>query len=119
MTVRGYDDQGRGVAVPGATVRLGSASATTDAAGVAELAVAGERAARADRDARRHGARLPRRGPRRMRRALAIATLLAALAAAGSGCGLGPGEEQASEGSLTVTRDFGAEPIGRKQRRPA
>ena len=50
-----------------------------------------------------------------MKRALAIATLLAALAAAGSGCGLGPGEQQASEGSLTVTRDFGAEPIGRKQ----
>ena len=50
-----------------------------------------------------------------MSRALAIATLLAALATAGSGCGLGPGEQQASEGSLTVTRDFGAEPLGRKQ----
>lgn len=49
-----------------------------------------------------------------MRRALAIATLLAALAGGGSGCGLGPGGQQASEGSLTVTRDFGAEPIGRK-----
>ena len=52
-----------------------------------------------------------------MRRALAIASLLAALAAlaaAVSGCGLGPGEEQASEGSLTVTRDFGAESLGRK-----
>jgi hypothetical protein len=49
-----------------------------------------------------------------MRRALAIASLLAALAAAGSGCGLGPGEQQASEGSLTVTRDFGAERLGRK-----
>ena len=50
-----------------------------------------------------------------MKRALAIAALLAALAAAASGCGFGPGEEQASEGSLTVTRDFGAEPIGRKR----
>ena len=39
VTVRGYDDQGRGVAVPGATVRLGSATATTDAGGIAELAV--------------------------------------------------------------------------------
>ena len=39
VTVRGYDDQGRGVAVSGATVRVGSASATTDAGGVAELAV--------------------------------------------------------------------------------
>ena len=49
-----------------------------------------------------------------MRRARALATLLAALAAAASGCGLGPGEERPSESSLTVTRDFGAEPIGRK-----
>jgi hypothetical protein len=40
VTVRGYDDQGRGVAVAGAAVRLGSASATTDAAGVALLTVA-------------------------------------------------------------------------------
>ena len=39
VTVRGYDDQGRGVAVPGATVTLGSATATTDAAGVAQVAV--------------------------------------------------------------------------------
>jgi hypothetical protein len=46
-----------------------------------------------------------------MRRALAAVAVLAALAA--SGCGLGPGEQTAGEGSLTVTRDFGAEPIGR------
>ena len=39
VKVRGYDDQGRGVAVAGATVRVGSASATTDAGGMAELAV--------------------------------------------------------------------------------
>ena len=39
VKVRGYDDQGRGIAVPGATVRVGSASATTDAGGMAELAV--------------------------------------------------------------------------------
>jgi len=49
-----------------------------------------------------------------MRRALAAASVLAVLAAAASGCGLGAGEETASEGSVTVTRDFGAEPIGRK-----
>ena len=49
-----------------------------------------------------------------MRRAFAAASLLAVLAAAASGCGFGPGEETASEGSLTVTHDFGAEPIGRK-----
>jgi hypothetical protein len=40
VTVRGYDDQGRGVAVAGATVTLGSATATTDASGVAQLVVA-------------------------------------------------------------------------------
>ena len=39
VTVRGYDDQGRGVAVPGATVTLGTATATTDATGVAQVTV--------------------------------------------------------------------------------
>jgi hypothetical protein len=39
VTVRGYDDQGRGLAVAGATVTLGAATATTDAAGVAQVAV--------------------------------------------------------------------------------
>ena len=48
-----------------------------------------------------------------MRRALASVAVLASLAAAASGCGLGPGEKTESEGSLTVTRDFGSEPIGR------
>jgi hypothetical protein len=37
IRVRGYDDQGRGIAVPGATVRVGSASATTDEGGTAVL----------------------------------------------------------------------------------
>jgi hypothetical protein len=39
VTVRGYDDQGRGITVAGATVTLGSATATTDAAGVAQVVV--------------------------------------------------------------------------------
>jgi hypothetical protein len=39
VTVRGYDDQGRGIAVAGATVRLGSASAVTGTDGSAELTV--------------------------------------------------------------------------------
>jgi hypothetical protein len=39
VTVRGYDDQGRGVPVPGATVTLGTAAATTDAAGAAQVTV--------------------------------------------------------------------------------
>ncbi len=39
VTVRGYDDYGRGVAAAGATVRLGSVTTTTDAKGVAVLTV--------------------------------------------------------------------------------
>ena len=39
VTVRGYDDNGRGVNVAGATVTLGSASATTAADGTATLTV--------------------------------------------------------------------------------
>jgi hypothetical protein len=39
VSVRGYDDQGKGVAVEGATVTLGSATAVSDAAGTAVLTV--------------------------------------------------------------------------------
>jgi hypothetical protein len=42
VTVRGYDDQGRGVAVEGATVTLGSATAVSDTAGAAVLTVPAE-----------------------------------------------------------------------------
>jgi hypothetical protein len=42
VTVRGYDDFGRGVAVAGATVTLGSATAVSDASGVALLTVPAE-----------------------------------------------------------------------------
>jgi hypothetical protein len=42
VTVRGYDDQGKGLAIQGATVTLGSASAVSDAAGVAVLTVPAE-----------------------------------------------------------------------------
>jgi hypothetical protein len=42
VTVRGYDDQGKGIAVEGATVRLGSATAISDAGGVALLTVPAE-----------------------------------------------------------------------------
>jgi hypothetical protein len=38
-TVRGYDDRGHGVAVAGATVKLGGATALTDANGVAHFVV--------------------------------------------------------------------------------
>ena len=46
VTVRGYDDEGRGVAVAGATVALGAASALTGPDGVATIAApaAGEHA---------------------------------------------------------------------------
>jgi hypothetical protein len=39
VTVRGYNDQGKGVGVQGATVRLGSATATTGLNGLAVLTV--------------------------------------------------------------------------------
>ena len=39
VTVRGHNDQGKGVGVQGATVRLGSATATTGIAGIAVLTV--------------------------------------------------------------------------------
>ncbi len=53
ITVRGYDDFGRGVPVEGATVRLGSATAVTGAAGTAALtapAQTGDLALEAERD---------------------------------------------------------------------
>ena len=37
VTVRGYDDNGNGVPVAGATVRLGSVTAVTDASGAAQV----------------------------------------------------------------------------------
>jgi len=39
VTVRGFNDQGKGVLVSGASVRLGSATATTGAGGIATLQV--------------------------------------------------------------------------------
>ena len=39
MTVRGYNDQGKGVGVQGATVRLGTATATSGLDGIAVLTV--------------------------------------------------------------------------------
>jgi uncharacterized membrane protein len=39
VRVRGYDDEGRGATVAGATVKLGAASQATDATGVAHFAV--------------------------------------------------------------------------------
>jgi hypothetical protein len=53
VTVRGYDDYGRGIAVEGATVTLGSAASVSGADGVAVLTVppdAGEHQLEATRD---------------------------------------------------------------------
>jgi hypothetical protein len=47
-----------------------------------------------------------------MRRPLAVLACLAAAALPVAGCGAGAGEQEAGEGSLTVTRDFGVESIG-------
>ena len=55
VTVRGYDDNGRGVVVAGATVRLGRAIAVTDASGVAQVTAPSAGTAPADRRARRDG----------------------------------------------------------------
>jgi hypothetical protein len=46
VTVRGYDDNGHGEPVAGATVRLGAAVATTDASGVAQVAAPASGSAR-------------------------------------------------------------------------
>ncbi|MGH2948968.1 MAG: hypothetical protein ACRDPC_22405 [Solirubrobacteraceae bacterium] len=54
VTVRGYDDLGRGVPVEGATVRLGTATALTGPDGTATL-VAGSRTGRVDLEAERDG----------------------------------------------------------------
>jgi hypothetical protein len=54
VTVRGYDDLGRGAAVAGATVRLGAASAVTGADGTAVLTVPAA-AGRVDLEAERAG----------------------------------------------------------------
>jgi hypothetical protein len=50
VTVRGYDDNGKGVLVEGATVRLGSATALTGADGVATLTVVEGGALEASKD---------------------------------------------------------------------
>ena len=50
-----------------------------------------------------------------MKRLLACLLGVAAVALPASGCGFGSGSKQASEGSLTVTRDFGSESLGRRR----
>ena len=122
MTVRGYDDQGRGVAVrrrDGAARLAPRRRRTPPASPTLTVPPAGP--ARLRRDARRHGPRVPaarcasdEARPRRSPRCSPCSPRPAP--AAGSGAG----EQQASERrQLTVTRDFGAERLGRTQRRRA
>jgi hypothetical protein len=46
-----------------------------------------------------------------VRRTLAPAIAVFVAAALGAGCGLGPGDESEGEATLTVTRDYGSEPM--------
>jgi hypothetical protein len=85
VTVRGYDDNGRGVNVADAAVTLGSATATTAADGTATLTVR-RRPAGSGSTATHAGmvAGVPARGRGVVKR-LAVVCLLAVLA---GGCGL-------------------------------
>ena len=94
VRVTGYDDNGRGVPVEGATVKLGPTRADRpDADGMAR----GHARARArygvTAEQGRPRALLPRAGGRGVRRAGARASL-AVTAAVLAGCGLGAGEER-------------------------
>jgi hypothetical protein len=42
---------------------------------------------------------------------IAVVSAAVAIAAAATGCGFGPGESSEGEATLTVTRDYGAEPV--------
>ena len=117
VRVFAYDEKGKPSRPPGE----GPGAAGRDRrrrprAGDAEAPAARSSARKRRRDPLRAGRRLRRGGSARARAdvraawhpAVAAALLLAALAAAG--CGLGPGEDVGSV-ELTVTRDFGAEPL--------
>ena len=109
VIVRGYDDQGRGKPIEGATVALGSSTATTGAGRRGHRHRPGLRPARAHGDRRRPRPLVPAGGHRRVKR-------LAVLSAArGSPFGrLRPrlGLEEPSDGALTVTQDFGESVLG-------
>ena len=50
-----------------------------------------------------------------MKRLLATLACVTAAALPAAGCGVGAGDEQTGDGTLTVTRDFGMESLGRKK----
>ncbi len=109
VTVRAYDDQGKGAAAAGVAVHLGTASAVTGADGVALVPVTEAGTLDAGGRQGRHGPLLPARGARQVRRALALLICLGLL----GGCGFGPGKSTSASGSLTVTRDFGDVSLGK------
>ena len=107
MRVTGYDDNGRGVPVEGATVKLGPLELQTDAAGMARATLAPGPLRRGGHQGR-PGALLPRAGERGVRR-------LAAFAHSGGSCwpaaGSAQGEEREGSAELRITRDFGRETL--------
>ncbi len=60
---------------------------------------------------------LPRRA-RAARTAIALAATAACILASLSGCGFGEGESSGGEAALTVTRDYGAEPLAEASAEP-
>ncbi len=110
VRVTGYENEGRGVAMAGATVRLGSSSASTGALrhGDAHGALGG-RPLRLERVALRLGARVPRDRHGAVRiAAVQLIALAGVLALAGCGLGAGPAPRAVS---VLVTREFGSQVV--------
>ena len=118
VTVRGYDDNGRGVPVAGATVRLGSAVGGDRRERAWRRSTApARRAGAADGRARGHGAVVAADGARPMKR-----LLLAPRPAARAARRLRPrlrrlAAAAAAAAELTVSRNFGAEELGHSERK--
>ena len=115
VTVRGYDDNGRGVPVAGATVRLGSATAVTDANGVAQVTAPAGGAARLTAEHDGHGAVVAEDGARPVRRLLAPARRSAPRSPAAASARAT--RRRAGGTELTVSRNFGAEELGHDKRK--
>ena len=110
-TVRGYDDEGHGVAVEGATVTAAGVSGVTARRRQrAPGAPLGQ--PQADRGEGRARALVRGEGRSAVRRARR-ASLPACRRWPSRGCGLGEGEERGGDGvELRVTRDFGHDQLG-------
>ena len=114
-TVRGYDDDGDGVPVVGATVtRRARSPASPGRTAACRWRSAGHAPARRAQGWPRAVVHRASRGAVRRARALAAAAVvLAGLAPAAAGCGFGEGGEKKGGGAtLRVTRDFGHATLG-------